>query len=441
MKVINLYDRAIIAISKFSMKLSRMAGWSGTALPGMLAEKLAPNLLEKYASQFTGGIILITGTNGKTTTAKLIDALLSTNNGRVLSNRSGSNYTRGLLSTLIDATNKGRLDYDWIVFEVDEAYTPMIAHVFKPDVITVLNISRDQLDRYGEIDNTMRTIASACGYANKIVLNANDPTVIQILDYVDDKTTVEYFSASRKLIPELAFEPSRTSANHLQAKKQTVVETYSRRSRTDATVRLRDENGTYNIRTKLEGVHNATNIAAALRTVKALTGQLTKRQLQALAKVDPPFGRGEIIKADKNNLHLALIKNPSGFRRNIATYKDLGADVLLLVINDKYADGRDVSWLWDVDVAAIKQYKKMPDVYVSGIRAYDMALRLQYAGIGIKQVEPDVSLTLDQIISDINKNKANKTRDIVIMPTYTAMLNIRNLISKRFNLNLKELWQ
>jgi UDP-N-acetylmuramyl tripeptide synthase len=425
-----MWQLLIIIISKTVMRISRLLGKNGTALPGLLVERLAPATLERLLAQIKGGVIIITGTNGKTTTAKILRHMLESKGLRVLANRSGSNYTRGIYASVVEHTDHiGKLPFDIAVIEVDEAYTPHIARIAKPTIMLVLNIVRDQLDRYGEIDNTARIISRAVEYCGGIVLNTNDTPVAKLSDYCE-KDQVSYFGASKELLKflpsdkelhgiakeaKLTTKPSKittlASVKKLNGKSQVVIQSDKQR---------------IDIKTAMEGVHNALNITAALAAYKHCFGTIENGVITKLEDVKPAFGRGERLVVDGVTVHLALVKNPAGFNQNLRALINDQVGHVLVVINDRYADGRDVSWLWDVDMTTMTGGNKNFTVSTSGVRAYDMALRFNYEDIKVANIDTSISRGLTRALSTVSDGK-----DLLILPTYTAMLEIRKMLSKR----------
>lgn len=420
-----------ILITKLVMKALRLFGGHGTALPGLIAEYLDPGVLKLLSKRFPSGIILVTGTNGKTSTAKIIRKILEQEGLRVFANKSGSNYTRGILSTIIEhATITGNLNYDIAVIEVDEAYMYKISALIRPKLIVVLNVMRDQLDRYGEIDNTATIIGNSLKYCEGVVLNYDDKRVYSLINTLtgDKKTTI--FSVSKeysKLLPSDDELHSETIVG-TEDKARTQVELVEIKSINKRTIlKMLIDNKEFVMSTKLEGIHNFANITAAVATVWHILEKFDDRNAKSIEKINPAFGRGEKFLVNEKLLYLSLIKNPGGFNQNIRAFVKDNIKNIVFIINDRYADGRDVSWLWDVDVEQLRdwQNKNSGKITCGGIRAYDMALRLQQDNLKTEYIDTNINSVLKRTIRNTPGNG-----EILLLPTYTAMLEVRKQLAK-----------
>ena len=397
------------SLGKIVSKASRLRGGHGSALPGLVVEKVSPHFLRDTLTNLPYGVVVISGTNGKTTTTKIVVELLRAAGLKVFTNPSGSNFTRGIASVAALEMRRGRLDADIAVVELDEAHAVHFVRQVPPKYSLILNVLRDQLDRFGEIDTTAKLLAKVADQTSgTVVLNREDPLVAAIT--ANRKVYFGYSGSVATLFPnddELYSTKKRSSA-----------------SQPDATVKLDELDGstaTFNIGSSellLRGAHNALNAAAALALVREILGDKFEadESLAALSQVQPAFGRGESFTINGQPLELILVKNPSGFRISLASQNDPNA-ATMIAINDQYADGRDMSWLWDVD------FSKLSSVaMISGVRAYDMALRLETSGINVGAVETDLTVAVDQFLTD---------RPMQIYATYTAMLKIRKALKAR----------
>lgn len=397
------------SLGKIVSKASRLRGGHGSALPGLVVEKVSPHFLRDALTNLPYGVVVISGTNGKTTTTKIVVELLRAAGLKVFTNPSGSNFTRGIASVAALEMRRGRLDADIAVVELDEAHAVHFVRQVPPKYSLILNVLRDQLDRFGEIDTTAKLLAKVADQTTgTVVLNREDPLVAAIT--ANRKVYFGYSGSVATLFPnddELYSTKKRSSA-----------------SQPDATVTLDELDGsmaTFNIGSSellLRGAHNALNAAAALALVREILGDTFEadESLAALSQVQPAFGRGESFTINGQPLELILVKNPSGFRISLASQNDPNA-ATMIAINDQYADGRDMSWLWDVD------FSKLSSVaMISGVRAYDMALRLETSGINVGAVETDLTVAVDQFLTD---------RPMQIYATYTAMLKIRKALKAR----------
>jgi UDP-N-acetylmuramyl tripeptide synthase len=404
---------------------ARMRG-GGSALPGLVVERLSPHFMREALAQLPMGVAVISGTNGKTTTTKIVAELLRSQGLRVFTNPSGSNFTRGVTSALLGAVSlKGRLSADVAVLELDEAHAVRFVQEVAPRYAVLLNVLRDQLDRFGEIDKTtgmLRTVALAT--TREVILNREDPRVAAIAEVLGSQR-VRYFGLGQDLLREFpsdddlyadvgspSFPPGVPAAPAAD-----VVVTAMTGSR--ATYRIADSTVTTELR--LLGSYNAFNAAAALSLVRAICGDDTDPQalVASLSSVAPAFGRGETITVGGAPVELVLVKNPAGFRLALASLPSTGY-ATMIAINDSDADGRDVSWLWDVDFSSLQAVSM-----ASGARAQEMALRLEYDEVPLERVDPRLDTALRSFItSDPGSPKR-------IYCTYTAMLALRRPLTAR----------
>lgn len=421
-------------VAKFTRLLSRLTGrGGGSALPGLVAEKLDPNILGKFADHLPGGIILVTGTNGKTTATKMLTAILESKGHRVVSNRSGSNLTRGIVSSLTEqASLTGKLPGDVGLFEVDEATMPAACQQLQPHVILVLNLFRDQLDRYGELDKTASLIGRGIESTQaEVWLNADDPLVASLAKY-SQSDRVHFFgvehSDTQKLTHDVAADSDHcpvcgqaldySAAFFSHLGHYSCSQGHFGRSKPEVALSQVGEKLTIAgqpARLALPGLYNAYNALAAAAAASSL-GISVKDALTALERVTAAFGRVEQFERNGRKVYLLLIKNPTGFNQVIQTFLQQKTVPLLIAINDNFADGRDVSWLWDVGIEELADQA----VICSGIRAYDMAVRLKYAGKR-PEVETDLLKAFDRLLE-----QSEPGQTVYVLPTYTAMLELRN---------------
>lgn len=409
----------VVILGKAIRAMARLRG-GGSALPGLFVEKISPDFIKNTLAQLPHGVVVVSGTNGKTTTTKIVVELLEAHGLKVFTNRTGSNFTRGVAAALLgEIDTKGQLDADIAVLELDEAHAVKFVEAVPPRYSLILNVMRDQLDRFGEIDATAKLLARiARATTDTVVLNREDRRILAIQTVLENQN-VEFFGLSDEL---LATFPSDDDLRG-NVKKS---------ARPDAAVVLKayaDDRATYTmggqdiaVSLKLNGLYNVFNGAAALTLAHAILGADLKAEtvVSTLAEVTPAFGRGEALEVSGQPLELVLVKNPSGFRLGLKSFSPAGY-ATMIAINDNYADGRDMSWLWDVDFESLAAEGVSQ---VSGIRAYDMALRLQYDEVAIAHIEPELPLALRQFI----ENNPNSPKRIYC--TYTAMLALRRELSK-----------
>lgn len=410
----------VTLLGKAVRKIALLRG-GGSALPGLFVEKIDPQFIKRTLSQLPEGVVVISGTNGKTTTTKMVVELLQSQGMKVFTNRTGSNFTRGVAAALLaEVDNRGKLDADIAVLELDEAHARHFVEAIKPRYSLLLNIFRDQLDRFGEIDATTKMLQRiAENTTDTVVLNREDPRITTIAHQLHHQK-VAYFGLSPKLSHLFPSDDAMRSGT--DSAKQSV--------KADVTLAAFDDNkarftiGTRSVTTTLElaGIYNVYNAAAALALVRVILGEKLNETtlIDALAHVTPAFGRGESLMIGDQPLEIVLVKNPSGFRLSLASFKPEGY-ATMIAINDNYADGRDMSWLWDVDFDSLQ---KEGVVAVSGVRAYDMALRLQYDEVPTKHVDTSITKALKHFIA-ITGSQPKR-----IYCSYTAMLAVRRALAK-----------
>lgn len=396
---------------------------SGQAMPGLVVETLVPGYLGSMLKQLPDGIVIITGTNGKTTTTKMVVELLRANNKRVLTNSTGSNLTRGIISSVSQqATKTGRLPFDIAVFELDEAYARQFTDVIRPRFVLGLNASRDQLDRFGEVDAVARLIGQTMLSATDVVVvNADDKRLSTIA--ATGKAKAVYFGVAPSLLKYFPRDDElvsvgKTSATLEAAAVPLAVELRSFKD-TQAVYRIGKQE--YATTLQVTGQHNFQNAAGALALVCAVLPKADPAQLaEQLADVKPAFGRGQTFTLkDGSELQLNLVKNPASFRQGLASYVRPDT-ALMIAVNDNVADSRDLSWLWDIDFTSLQQANV---AFTTGSRAIDMALRLKYDDVAVGAAEPNMERAL--------KTFCELPGDKVIFATYTAMLQLHKTLAKR----------
>jgi lipid II isoglutaminyl synthase (glutamine-hydrolysing) len=403
-----------IAAARLVGRLSRLFGRGGSAIPGLVAGKIAPATIERLARSIGGGVVVVTGSNGKTTTTKMIVSILEATGMAVVTNRSGSNLERGVAGALIDASTwTGSIRGDIAVFEIDEAAARGLGPRLTPRLVVVTNLVRDQLDRYGELDTTAGHVTAVLDHAAAAVLNADDPLVAG-LPVRHAPTLFGAVEELRALVP-----PDRDLHGDAAGAAGDVVPHVRLLEATpdgDAQrVRIEVDGGDpVALRLGMPGVYNAYNAAAAMAAVVRL-GVDPAAAAQALETMEAPFGRGQVIEFRGRSVVVLLVKNPAGLNQAVRVLA--GADrvgPVLVAINDNHADGRDVSWLWD---ARVEDLAGTGHQFIAGgTRAADMALRFKYAGIDAK-AEPDLARALDLLVEG-----SAPGHTVYVVPTYTAML-------------------
>ncbi|NCU30177.1 Mur ligase family protein [Candidatus Saccharibacteria bacterium] len=405
-------------IGKIIAHTLRLFGRGGGTLPGLIIERIHPNFLPKAIARLPYGAVIVTGTNGKTTTTKVLATLLRSHDLRVLTNETGSNFVRGTIAAVLNHIRwTGSLPFDIAIFELDEAYARRFAKIVRPTGVVGLNILRDQMDRFGEIDTTAAYVRETCLAATKwLVLNANDPRIARVAD--EAIVPIRWFGHVESLATVYASDDqhhSHDSINYFQANEaQDVLESY-----TENHVKIRSDGISADYIVQLAGSHNAINITAALAALHCVIEEVNYDiVMQTLKRLLPAFGRGEeLILPSGLILRLQLVKNPNGFTHALRTAQDDNYRLVAIAINDDYADGRDVSWLWDVGFHCLQGRT----VLCSGTRSTDMAVRLRYDEVETTADIEDFNALIVRLMSE-------QTDKAIVYCTYTAMLRIRKLL-------------
>ncbi|MBI2912535.1 MAG: DUF1727 domain-containing protein [Chloroflexi bacterium] len=463
--------RVAVTTARLAGRISRATGHGGTALPGLVGQRLAPGLLGHLLSKLPLGHALISATNGKTTTAHLVGAMLREAGWEPLRNQAGSNLERGLLASLlahVDAQGRVRASAATVgIFEVDEAAVPAVTEAAAPRVVALGNLFRDQLDRYGEVDWVAALWSRAVGRLppqTVVVLNSDDPLVASLGH--DGRCRTLYYG-----IEDLAVaRPSRPHASDSHAcptcgqdytyagvfyshlghyrcapcgrerprphVSATQVHTRGLRG---CSARMETPEGAFALDLRLPGLYNLHNALAATATALALGAPLDAIQ-RALASVAPAFGRGETAEVEGRQVAILLVKNPVGFSETLkAVFDEAGQRHLLLALNDGIADGRDVSWIWDADVEPA--LGRCASLVIGGNRAHDLALRFKYAAASAGQDEPQPTVVAGDVRQalDVALERTPQGETLYVLPTYTAMLTLREVVARRAG--LRRFWE
>ena len=403
-----------IFLGKSIQKLTSLKKTGGSALPGLVVEKTDPKFIGKILSKLPYGVVVVSGTNGKTTTTKVISELFEKNGLKVFTNKTGSNFVRGVISAILKNIKlTGKFDYDIAVLELDEAHAVKFSEVAPIDYALLLNVQRDQLDRFGEIDHTADLLQKIASKTKKTtILNREDPRVSKI-----KAKNTKFFGLSKEMLDKFPSDDNLIEKSEVKVSNQPAAVILKNLKGNTATYQIGEESESVDL--ELKGIYNAYNVAGALALVaEVLKDKNPKELVGELKDIKSAFGRGEVLKVGDTEVEILLVKNPSAFQLSLASFVDKDHDYMI-AINDNIADGRDVSWLWNVDFSGLKNVK-----VVSGIRATDMALRLKYDNVEFGEVEED----LEKAIRKLVKSGPNKKR---IFTTYTAMLEIRKIISGR----------
>lgn len=463
-------ERARLALAISAGKLAGASGrllriGGGTSLPGMVARRIDPNVLKSVVGASKAKKIVITGSNGKTTTSRMTAAIADAAGRRVSQNRTGSNLLQGVTSVAVNfADIFGRLDSDVLLFEIDEATIPLAVPEIQPDVVVITNIFRDQLDRYGELYAVARALNKMLEDlppTATVLLNGNDPQVANFgmntrarrlffgLETMEVGTPVPEQSADivrcvhchHDLDYEVAY------MSHLGIYRcpncgytlpELDIAATSVQLAADGAgpthVTLRTPQGEIKLEIPLPGLHNVYNTAAAVGAALAAGFALDKVQT-ALSHIRPAFGRLEKIQAGDKTIYLTFVKNPTSFNlmlRLIAQHP--GKKHLLLAASHTVVDGEDFAWLWDVDVEEIAD--TIVDVTCSGNKPEELAMRLKYAEVptDIITMIPDREAALDAALEKVEPGGS-----LYIMSSYTPTQELRRIMQKRGW--VKHFWQ
>ncbi|WP_324717364.1 MurT ligase domain-containing protein [Carboxydochorda subterranea] len=458
--------RLALWAGKVAMVASRQLGRGGTAWPGRVAAAIDPDLLDHVARLPRQGTVVVTGTNGKTTTALLLHRIASRRGLRLIHNVAGANLPAGLLAAFIEGAGWWRAEaQDLAVLEVDEGAFPSVVGALRPRAVIVTNFFRDQLDRYGEVDGTVRRVREGIARAGEAVhwfICADDPLSVWLGEEAASAgQRVTYFGVQRA--PELPAPagPSGArpplSADGTQCVRCGTPYRYERLFYAQlghyacpncghrrplpqvqgdveqfgedgaAVVGVSTSTGQLQLRLRLPGIHNVYNALAAASAALAL--EFGPDEIaQGLEEATVPFGRTEEVWVRGRRVVLSLVKNPTSFDQVLATVAPLRPwRCVAIALNDLAADGRDVSWIWDVDFEG-RLVPRLPagiPVICTGRRAADMAVRLKYAGVEVPRlvIETRLGEAIRQCLE-----RATSDEPVWILATYTAMLSARKVL-------------
>jgi UDP-N-acetylmuramyl tripeptide synthase len=437
-----------VALARGAARLSRLAGTGGgTTLPGKLLTRIDPTAIERLAARLPRGSALVSATNGKTTTASMVAEIFAPRL-RLAHNSSGANLVSGVVSTLL-ATNGAELG----LFEVDEGALPEVARRIRPRAVCLGNLFRDQLDRYGELEHVAerwRTTAQGLEADAWLVVNGDDP---QVGDLAGERRRALVFGIDdpRHARPALQhaadskwcvrcgtpYEYAAVYVGHLGDYRcpacghaRPSLEVFAHQIELDGlesvSFKLVIPGGEQSVRLRLPGLYNVYNAVAAAALAHTLGA--SAHEIQAgLERFGGAFGRFERIPVGTRRLLVLLVKNPAGANEAVRTLLAGGPPRLALIaLNDEIADGRDVSWIWDVDFEPL--LAELQGLIATGERAAELGLRCKYAGFPTDaiQVEPDLARALDR---GLEQTPAGG--ELVCLPTYTAMLALRQIVAER----------
>lgn len=448
-------------ICRFVHFVLQKMGRGATTMPGRVALKVKRNILSDLSKDVK--VIIVTGTNGKTTSCRIIEEGLKKAGKTYFINKSGANLITGITSSFImNSTVTGKKKYDYAIVECDENAFREVSRYIHCDVVLVTNVFRDQLDRYGEVTHTLNAIKESV---------KNLPNAVICLD-ADCSLT---YSMSREIPNKIvtfgvdvpfdknAKAPEISDAKYCIFCKNEYDYTYHtyghlggfvckkcgyKRPQPDFSVKSVEElkqnysvvtadfDGDINlVKINIGGAYNVYNAIGCAAGLSSL-GIDNKTIISALETFNGAFGRMEQFSSGDNKINVILVKNPAGFSQTMNFIKSVEEDfTLILSLNDNAADGRDISWIWDVDFCSIFEKTNLKNLYVTGKRCYDMAVRVKYEGTGGRDIKIIENEDYNKLV-DIAVSQGN---DVYIVPTYTSMMAMRPVIAKR--LGGKEFWE
>jgi lipid II isoglutaminyl synthase (glutamine-hydrolysing) len=437
-----------VAAARAAGGLSRLARrGGGTTVPGKVLGFLSPDAVEQLAQRLPLGTALISATNGKTTTAAMVAEIIG-GRTRLAHNSSGANLVSGVASTLLSSRGS-----ELGLFEVDEAALPEVARRVRPRALALGNLFRDQLDRYGELElvaERWRRAVEALGADTTLVVNGDDPQVGDlsrerkgsIVYGVDDPSqavsALQHAADSKWCLRcGTPYEYAAAYVGHLgnyrcpacghsRPPLDLVARSISLEGLDAVRFELVDAERALPVRLALPGLYNVYNALAAAALARVL-GATDDEVKDGLERFTPAFGRFERLDLGDRRLLMLLVKNPTGANEVVRTLVAGGAPRLaVLALNDGIADGRDVSWIWDVDFEPLLE--RLERVVLTGERAAELALRFKYAGFDPDAIDvvPELERGLDRGL-----DLAPEGSELVVIPTYTAMLRLRRIVTDR----------
>ncbi len=435
--------RLLLAVwaAKLSAVLGQLLGKKSSSTPGSIALRICPDIIKKLKSKIKNEVVVVCGTNGKTTTNNLLATALEKGGAKVVCNRLGANMLSGVATSFALSCNWfGRLKADYACLEVDEAYTAKVFRHIKPDIVVVTNLFRDQLDRYGEMDALMDIMKNAFETADNptLILNGDDPVSSGFgRDY---KGKVCYFGISEKVLDEQENAQDGKFCSNCGAEQKYNYRHYSQlgdyycpncgnkrpqidfeATNVDLTRGIDFLVSGQKIHLDYKGFYNIYNILGTFAAIKTL-GIDGKTFADSLASYKPQIGRMQQFDLGKPFV-LNLAKNPAGFNQAIQTVaQDTRKKDVIIAVNDKPSDGTDVSWLWDVDFEKIAD-SSLNTLIVSGMRRYDLALRFKYSGVKVDVITEDMK-------SFLNSCSLSDAEVCYVLVNYTMLFSTESILKE-----------
>lgn len=431
----------ILIIGKLISKISKLFSLgSGSTWPGHIALSLNKKFIRQVINKNNHlKIIVIAGTNGKTTSTALLKYLLDKSGYRVFTNSEGANLLNGVASSIIKNSNYvSKLNFDYVIFESDELNLPILLKEISPDKILILNLFRDQLDRYGEVNSiALKWLESLKTLDDKteVFINGDDPQLYHIGTMLSGK--VKYFGIEKKLM-KLKYVPNDVDSIYcpvcLSLLKYDLLsyahlgDFYCPNCKFKRLGKKVSDLSDIKISYPMSGLYNVYNTNAVLLLIKSLVNIDMTDINKWLKEFVPAFGRQEEIVYKNRKVFILLSKNPAGFNQSIQTVYEMVKNKkanFLIILNNRIPDGLDVSWIWDVNFKPILDVAN--NIYVAGDRVYDMNLRLRYEG---SKSNINTFVDLPEAVDGIVKNTKDGEK-FYVLPTYSAMLEVRKILLGR----------
>jgi len=444
--------------------LARATGrGGGTSLPGKVLTRVEPHAIERLAGRLARGSVVISATNGKTTTAAMVSTVLERAGTRLVHNRAGANMVGGVASALAAAARRGgrEVEGDLGLFEVDEFWLAPVVEELEPRAILLANLFRDQLDRYGELDiiaDRWAELVGRRGAASALVLNADDPLVADLGRAAGGRAGLYFGVEDDSLaLPELqhasdskhcrrcghAYVYETVYLAHLgryhcpncgqrRPEPAVIARDVELRGIRSAAFTLVHGEDCHRVELPLPGLYNVYNALGAAALCRALEVPLAD-VAAGLAGVAPAFGRAETLDLGGRSTSILLVKNPAGANEVLRTLTLEARELDVFgVLNDRTADGRDVSWVWDADWEVLAPHVRR--MTCSGTRAAELALRMKYAGVDAPRLH-----VVEDLADGLDAALADGDGPLFALPTYTALLELRELLARRGH--AKEYWR
>lgn len=408
---------------------------AASVLPGSIARRIEPRLLQLLSQQVKCGVILIAGTNGKTTTSLLLRSILERKGFRVAHNSTGANLENGLMTALLESTNLvGNMEIDYSILEIDENILPKVLTKIQPRMILCLNLFRDQLDRYGEVDTISKRwtkVISTLSLQTVVIPNADDPSLSYLGQQLPQRVLFFGLNEPEQYLGEIPHAVDSiycpNCGHSLDYKGVYLSHLGDFHCPNCGFSRSNPTHESKEYPQILIGLYNKYNTLAAVTAAKEL-GVDEVTILHTINNFQAAFGRAEELEVNGKRVRILLSKNPVGTNETIRVVTQSTDKTTLLVLNDRTPDGTDVSWIWDVDTE--KLVERGGTLVVSGDRVYDMALRLRYS----EAVDGNLNLIVEEDLRQAIAKALEHTPDnetLHILPTYSAMLEVREVLTGR----------